>query len=473
MIWSKSFRRIRNPQHRSDRLRLEVLEDRRLLAKLDMVSALDWQGHTVDWIRGEWILECVDCDRHVDSATGFKAGSLLQQVTSRGINASVKNLYHDLWLLRADGLSPAEMTAIAADDPAILAVEPNLAMSPDEWIPNDPQFSHQWHLRNDSHTARGQYVLDGQRDNDNDATKAWDITTGSSSVVVAVIDSGIDYNHPDLINNIWSNPHEIPDNGDDDDGNGRIDDVRGWDFADDDNDPMDFYHHGTAVAGVIGAEGNNGIGIAGVAPDVSLLPLKISTGTTSVYSEAAAIASVGYLVDLKQRLGINVVAANMSFSCPAFNPLFFDVLDDARTAGIVFSASAGNLGGNSDLDGMQRYPASYELDNVMAVASINQGGFLAATSNRGVASVDLAAPGVDIRTTFDSGFRSCGGTSFAAPQVAARWRFWPRTQSPPFHSTWTTKPIHRCRPWQRFVRSSSREWCRRRNCRLPPPPEAA
>ena len=158
-----------------------------------------------------------------------------------------------------------------------------------ESIPNDPNFGLQWGLHNSNNR-------------DINAPEAWDITKGSNEVVIAVIDTGVNYNHPDLMNNIWVNSGEIPGNTIDDDGNGYIDDYRGYDFLGRDPDPMDTNGHGTHVAGIIAAQSDNGIGISGVAPNVKIMPIRAAGGTT-----LNVLQAINY-VNMMQSRGVNIVA---------------------------------------------------------------------------------------------------------------------------------------------------------------------
>jgi subtilisin family serine protease len=288
--------------------------------------------------------------------------------------------------------------------PAVDIIEPNWIVSAD-LVPNDPQFQVEWPLRNTGQTG-------GTPGADIDAVPAWDLETGSSEVVVAIIDTGTDYNHPDLAPNIWSNPREIPANGVDDDGNGFIDDVHGYDFANFDGDPMDDNGHGTHVAGTIGAAGNNGIGITGVAWHVRLMPLKFleATGEGDI---GGAVLAVDYAV----RMGAHVL--NNSWGGPAetFSSLLEAAIRDAADAGVLFVAAAGNDGIN--IDSAPHYPASYDVWNVISVASTSADDALAVSSNYGPSGVDLAAPGVQVWSTFPQGqYAFLSGTSMAAPHVS-------------------------------------------------------
>jgi subtilisin family serine protease len=271
-------------------------------------------------------------------------------------------------------------------------------------VPNDPSFSQLWGLRNTGQSG-------GVAGVDIRATNAWetDGDTGSLNVKVGVIDTGIDHTHPDLADNIWVNPNEIAGNGIDDDGNGYIDDVRGWNFYNDTNNAMDLGGHGTHVAGTIGGRGNNGVGVAGVCWRVSLVPLKFlgpNGGTTSDAVEAVAYAT-----------SIGVHLTNNSWGGGGYSQALKDVIDAAHTAGILFVAAAGNESNNNDLS--PSYPGSFTSPNIISVASITRSGGLSWFSNYGLTSVDVGAPGSDIYSTVPGGgYASLSGTSMASPHVA-------------------------------------------------------
>ena len=234
-----------------------------------------------------------------------------------------------------------------------------------------------------------------------DLPEAWNITTGSSSVVVGSIDTGVDYNHPDLVNNIWTNEGEIAGNGIDDDNNGYVDDIHGYDFVNDDGDAMDDHGHGTHTSGTIGAEGNNGIGVTGVAQDVSIMALKF-LGADGRGDTMDAILAVEYATAMGADL------TNNSWGGGGFSQALYDAI----AAGPLFVAAAGNDGVSS-----LHYPAGYDLDNIISVAATDDNDELADFSNFGN-WVDLAAPGVDILSTLPGGYGYASGTSMAAPQVA-------------------------------------------------------
>lgn len=256
------------------------------------------------------------------------------------------------------------------------------------------------------------------------AEKAWAAGfIGSPDVYVGVVDGGLQLDHPDLAPNIWVNPGEIPGNGIDDDGNGYVDDVHGWNASNDDgnvwhvDDATDF--HGSHVAGIVGAAGGNGLGVTGVNWNVSLISGKMFPG--GYYSDA--IQTIDYMTHLKTRKGLNIVAINHSWGGASFSQALLDAITRAAQAGILTIAGAGNHIGDVDVSPV--YPAAFNTtasagyDAVIAVAGINNDGNRRATSNYGATSVDLAAPGGEIWSTVPTdSYRSLSGTSMAAPHVS-------------------------------------------------------
>lgn len=275
-------------------------------------------------------------------------------------------------------------------------------------LPDDPRFTEQWGLHNTGQSG-------GTIDADIDAPEAWDLSTGTGSTIVAVIDTGVDYRHPDLAPNMWTNSGEIAGDGIDNDNNGYIDDVHGYDFFNDDGDPLDDHNHGTHVAGTIGAEGNDGIGVSGVNWDVQIMAVKF-LGADGSGSTSDAIAAVQYAVDNGAHI------SNNSWGGDPYSQAMFDVIEDAGDADHIFVAAAGNgnffgLGINNDVTPF--YPASYDLDNVVAVAATDRNDQTAIFSNYGRTSVDIGAPGVDILSTLiDGGYGNSSGTSMATPHVS-------------------------------------------------------
>ncbi len=278
-------------------------------------------------------------------------------------------------------------------------------------IPNDPDFDQLYGLNNEGKTG-------GSDDADIDAPEAWEVTKGSRDILVGVIDTGVDYTHPDLVDNIWTNPGETgvdadgndkSTNGIDDDGNGYVDDFRGWDFFNNDNDPMDGHSHGTHVSGTIGAVGNNGIGVAGVNWEVSIVGLKIFSDSGRTTADAIVSA-----IEYGTTLGINL--SNNSWGGGGFSQAIKAAISEANDAGIFFIAAAGNSRNNNDARAY--YPANYELDNIITVAATDHNDRLANFSSYGSKTVEVAAPGVNIYSTIPGGrYGSMSGTSMATPHV--------------------------------------------------------
>jgi len=296
-------------------------------------------------------------------------------------------------------------------------------------IPNDPNFVDLWGMDNIGQTG-------GLEDADIDAPEGWDFTTGDPNIIVAVADTGIDYNHPDLSANMWVNAAEangVP--GEDDDGNGYVDDIYGYDFAgadstdpnDGDGDPLDFFFHGTHVAGTIGAVGDNEIGVVGVCWRVKLMSLKIFADD-SIMAPAAlasdAVAAIEYAVANGARI------INASWGSYEYSQALYDAIGQAGEAGVLFVAAAGNDYGN-DNDQIPFYPASYDHDNIISVMATNEFDQASVFSNYGPVSVDVGEPGTGILSTLptyvtdpillfelslDYGYLS--GTSMAAPHVS-------------------------------------------------------
>ncbi|MEJ7708553.1 MAG: S8 family serine peptidase [Pyrinomonadaceae bacterium] len=258
--------------------------------------------------------------------------------------------------------------------------------------PNDPMFADQWALEN-----RGD--RNGKAKADISAVRAWSKTKGTRKVVVAVLDSGVDYTHPDLAANIWLRPANIPAYNDEQ--LGKIDDVYGFNAIDHSGDPMDDNGHGTHCAGIIGAEGGNDIGITGVNWEVEIMPLKFMSaggfGTTK-----DAIQAINYVIDRK-RAGVNVRIISASWGSRMKSKALEDVIRKAGDEGILFVAASGNS--SADADRAPHYPSGYNLPNVTSVAALNRRDELASFSNYGTKSVHVAAPGAEILSTWlDGGY---------------------------------------------------------------------
>jgi len=286
-----------------------------------------------------------------------------------------------------------------------LTVEPDhLLTGLDSPLPNDPDSGLQWAIEN-----RG--VGDATFGFDLNLDALYQQTTDARGVPIAIVDSGIALNHPEFSDQLWANPNEIPNNGIDDDNNGYIDDIHGWDFVDLDNEADDLAGHGTHISGIIGARGDNATGITGVAWRAEIIPLKFLDGNLEG-STSDAIAAIRYATDAGARV------INLSWGTTAANTLLLDALRDASNQGIVLVAAAGNS--NRDLEFFPLYPASFNLDRLVPVAATDSRGFLSKGSNYGLEEVTLAAPGRSIWSTdLNDGYRYRTGTSMAAPQVSA------------------------------------------------------
>jgi thermitase len=272
--------------------------------------------------------------------------------------------------------------------------------------PNDPAFQHQWALNN-----RGQDG--GKARADIDALEAWGITKGSDEIVVAVLDTGVDYTHIDLRSNMWTRPDSVPAYSDDE--IGSFNDQFGFDVSSRFSDPMDENGHGTHCSGIIGAEGDNEEGIAGVNWNVRIMPLKF-LGRGGFGSTSDAIKAINYAIDRKKH-GVNVRVINASWGSTMYSRALESAIKAAGENGILFVAAAGNNGTNND--NRPHYPSNYDLPNVVSVAATDRGDQLTSFSNFGVKTVHIAAPGREIESTWlGDSYREASGTSMATPHVA-------------------------------------------------------
>jgi len=287
----------------------------------------------------------------------------------------------------------------------ILYAQPDYQLKALSTFPNDPRFGELWGMHNTGQTG-------GKVNADIDAPQAWDASTGSGEVIIAVIDSGVDYTHPDLAANMWVNEAELNGTpGQDDDGNGYIDDIYGYDFCNNDGDPMDDYMHGTHCAGILGAVGNNAEGVAGVCWNVKIMALKFLDSTGTGWS-SDAISCIEYAVLMGANLSSN------SYGGGGYEQGFKDAIDTAGAAGMLFVAAAGNDDGQNN-DVIPHYPSSYDCDSVIAVLSTDENDDISSFSNYGPTSVDLGAPGSSILSCrLGGGYKYLSGTSMATPHVA-------------------------------------------------------
>lgn len=293
------------------------------------------------------------------------------------------------WRLPATADTMAAVARLTAL-PQIDYAEPNYLYAPQK-MPDDPGFAIQWYLNNTGQTVNNRSGTPGA---DIDAVGAWAGTTGRREIVIAVIDSGVAIDHPDLAANIWINPFEISGNSTDDDANGYVDDVHGWDFVNDDNNPSDYSRdlygdgHGTHVAAIVAAAGNNARGITGVMWEAQIMPLQIfDLFEDSPFNATSGniIRAVAYAVDNDARI------INCSFGGPAFSRSQYEIFSYADDHGVIVVAAAGNDGADNDVNPI--YPAGYDLANIISVAATDEFDALARYSNYGGRTVHVAAPG--------------------------------------------------------------------------------
>jgi subtilisin family serine protease len=335
-----------------------------------------------------------------------KAAGAKGQLIAR-LNSSIEQELGDIGWVRVKlpaGQTVDEALRAFTKEGEIEAVQPNFYYQLTV-MPNDPQF-----------TAAGMYGLSKIS-----APAAWDLTTGSTTVVVADIDTGLRYTHEDIAANAWTNIGEIPNNGVDDDGNGFVDDFYGYDFRFNDPDPVDENGHGTHTAGIIGAVGNNGIGVVGVNWNVKLMAIKIYSAGGTDSTSAMLINAYNYVRMMKNR-GVNIRVTNNSYAdCPeacGYDQATKDALDALGAAGVVNVFAAGNNGRN--IDTVPIYPASYTSPSIISVASSTSTDDRSSFSNFGVVSADLAAPGSSVLSTYGSSntsYATLSGTSMATPHV--------------------------------------------------------
>lgn len=400
---------------------IESLENRTLLAAAPSIEIIDgmpvaninWRGQQVQTFAGRWVVKLAGYSGYFPDQQAQAAQFVSQ--ANRSFSVITHMAADGMFLVHAPETMPIdEAVSQLSALPGFISIEPDfryeLALTP-----NDPDFTQLWGLNNTGQSG-------GTVDADVDAPEGWNTTTGSNSVVVGMVDTGIDYNHPDLNDNIWINTLEIAGNSIDDDANGFIDDIRGWDFFSNDNDSMDVNSasHGTHTSGTVGAEGNNGVGVVGVNWNVKLIGMKIGS-TGSGVSGAAAVSSMNYLLNLKNRVNQppNIKVTNHSWGGGGFDGNMNSAIAAHAGAGIITVCAAGNAGTNNDSSPF--YPANYNQPNNISVGNLTRFNARNSGSNYGATTVDLFAPGTDIRSTMRVAAGSYGlltGTSMAAPHVA-------------------------------------------------------
>jgi subtilisin family serine protease/chitodextrinase len=360
--------------------------------------------------RSQWIVELKPAQtatlRNVDDAAKFirVPGTRVDVIMGLGEQG--------VFLVRGFG-NPAAIKNSIQRLPAVASISTNNVVRASTWS-NDPESSKLWGLNNQGQVING---VAGTPDADIDLPEALAHATVQTQVVVGIVDTGIDYNHPDLRDNMWKNPGEIAGNNRDDDGNGFIDDVYGFNFVNNTGNPMDDDEHGTHVAGTIAASLNNSQGVAGIASGAAkLMAIKfLDANGSGTY--ANAIRALNYATMMSSR-GVNLKVLNNSWGGYGTVPALEDAVNATNAAGILFVASAGNESNDNDGE-FKAIPASYASSNIISVAATNNLDELASFSNYGATTVDLAAPGVGIlSTTPGNRYQSFNGTSMAAPHVA-------------------------------------------------------
>ncbi len=390
--------RSRRARHRSPcapsggtaKPRLESLEERALLSGLRHAGVAGFDALTLD--RAAYASDRV--------LVRVSPGASFTNPQLGDARALIPGLFE---LTLAPGVSVGQALAAARADGRILGAQPDYRVHlTAARIPNDAQFGAQWALRNTGQTGgtAGAHI---------NAAGAWAVTTGNPNTVVAVIDTGVDYTHPDLAANMWRNPGEVPLNGRDDDRNGYVDDLYGYNFVLDNSDVYDDNGHGTHVAGTIGAVGDNGLGVAGINWNVKIMALKFLD-----------FFGAGYLSDavkaLRYAVAHGATISNNSWGGDQNEPALAAAIEFARSRGHIFVTAAGNDGANNDRTPF--YPGNYHSDNLVSVAATDKFDGLASFSNYGASTVHLAAPGVSILSTRpNNGYAMSSGTSMAVPHV--------------------------------------------------------
>jgi serine protease len=330
------------------------------------------------------------------ASVGLSSSPLAAGVQSIGLGLYQVNL--------REGVSVGQAISTFSGANGVVFVEPDYTLGV-QLTPNDTNYTNGslWGLNNTGQSG-------GTADADIDAPEAWDTARGTGATIVAVIDSGVDYNHPDLNANMWRNPNETASDGIDNDNNGFVDDVFGADFANNDGNPMDDNNHGTHVAGTIGAVGNNGLAVTGVAWTTRIIALKFLSASGGG-STSNAIRAIDYAINNGAKI------LNNSWGGGGYSLSLDQAIQRARNAGVIFVAAAGNSSSNNDATA--NYPSNYAVNNVVAVASTTRTDGLSSFSSYGATTVDLGAPGSNIlSTTPNNTYSTFSGTSMATPHVA-------------------------------------------------------
>ncbi len=376
----------------------------RFLLSILLVSVLAGMAQaspSATWVEGEVLVRYHESAAQLTSERAERVHGLR---TVRVIRSHTRRGPREIRLLRSERLSTIELMEVLRQDPSVDVVEPNVRMRPQVTIPDDPRFGDLWGLSRIG------------------APEAWDTTTGNAGVVVAVLDSGIDYTHDDLAGNMWTTPGAGACTGLTAEETAWVTNgIHGYDFAanddgDDDADPMDIDGHGTHVAGTIAAVGNNANGVVGVTWNASIIAVKAQRPDGFLYRDDQ-LQAMDYIRTLREKCNVNIVAVNASYGgANSGSEIVRAAIDRLGDAGVIFVASAGN--NTSDNDTVEFHPANYDLPNVLSVASINDADQLSSFSNFGLNKVDLAAPGSAILST-DLPSRGTGLVSHAGNDYSA------------------------------------------------------
>jgi uncharacterized protein (TIGR03382 family) len=343
-----------------------------------------------------------------------KSAGLMASMAHSRVGAQVLHTYRaepELQLVSVDESALRDALGAYQNDPSVETVGLNYIVRINATTPNDTRFGDLWGMHNVGQAG-------GVADADINGPEAWDITTGSDSAgVVTVIDTGVDYTHPDLRLNMWTNPGEIPGNSVDDDGNGYVDDVHGINAITNSGNPMDDHDHGTHVSGTIAGRGNNGQGVVGVNWTAKIMGCKF-LGADGSGTIADAVKCMQYVHTMKTRAAnpVNIIATNNSWGGGGFSDPFLTALTQHRDDGILFIAAAGNAGANNDTT--TAYPNGYFVANVIAVGGHTRSDTTYTSSSYGRRTVHLMAPAVDVLSTVTgNSYDTFTGTSMATPHV--------------------------------------------------------
>ena len=408
--------------------------DPALAQRLDAAGyePVPWHGGQVYAEPGEWIVSLRGVRGTVDRQTALAERRLA--ALRRGLHVKQHLGADGMFLVGAPvSFSPSIVHTALGRVLGVRFAEPNFAVWPQSIEPQGSQIAPQGApLPNDTYFHL-QYGLHntgfGVADADVDGPEAWEFMAGVSvgnPVVVGVIDTGIDYNHPDLVPSMWVNPLEVPGDGIDNDDNGYVDDVHGADFYNDDGDPMDGHNHGTHVAGIVAAARDDGRGVAGIAAGAAKLMALQIMSADGFGGVAQAVKAMNYVLEMKDR-GVNVLITNNSWGWGGGrgdSEAFEQLISDSHDAGLLYVAAAGNggddrIGDDLDAEGNAFWPASFDIPGIISVAATSNNDVLGTFSNFGAAGVDLAAPGVAVYSTIPGGrYGYISGTSMASPLVA-------------------------------------------------------